>query len=444
MGVTAGLFFLTQGHFIQLAGVELTPIRFLEMGGFARVVIRGELARCGLNRLDGTVLLAYNYTAAIWLLRSAEATFRPISFAVDATLLYLTFRALVGSLEDLAWFLRAFAVLLIPFTALVLVERLTGESPFTIVGATGDLMFRSGVPRCQGSFRHAILLGSVAAAFLSLYAGLFLGTRHRTVASLGCVLCLALVVLSNSGGPLTSAFAAAVGWSAWVAQRQMARVRIAMVGIVIVLLFVMKDPIWYLPFKISQIVGGTGYHRSLLMDQAWQNLSKWWLAGIPIEDTAPWIPAVMFFGGADVTNQYLIFGIHAGLLALVLFISVLVVAFKRLGRTLASVREAADPDTKAGACLLWGLGVTLFVHTVSWLGISYFDQTSAVWLMHLALLSACVQSLEPRFAAALGPHRPLPRPSVRRVARNRIVPGSQPRTPRLGQRGPSRRYAPFV
>ena len=127
---------------------------------------------------------------------------------------------LSGTLDNLRWFLNAFLFLLVPFTALVFVERLTAHSAFTIVGARFELYLRNGIARCQGSFRHAILLGSVAAAFLSLYIGLWLGGTRRAAALLGGVLCLSLIALSNSGGPLTSAAAVFLGWSIWPLRNQ--------------------------------------------------------------------------------------------------------------------------------------------------------------------------------------------------------------------------------
>jgi hypothetical protein len=53
--------------------------------------------------------------------------------------------------------------------------------------------------------------------------------------------------------------------------------------------------------------------------------------------------------------------------------------------------------------LLWGLGVTLCVHIVSWLGVSYFDQSWVIWLLHLASASAAAQAVRvPRRRVAPG------------------------------------------
>jgi hypothetical protein len=392
LAMMAGVFFLTQGHSVDVAGVNVYPIRFIEVAAFGRVLIRRELTWSNLNQIDVTFLLLYNYAALIWILRSPTIAGEQFASALDPTLCYLALRALVGTLDDLAWFLNAFVVLLVPFTALVFVERLTNQSAFTVLGATWELYMRDGVARAQGTFRHAILLGSIAATFLSLYMGLWLGGTRRAAALLGSGLCLSLVIFSNSGGPLTSAAAVFLGWSIWPLRNRMAAVRGGMLVVLLLLLGFMKAPIWYLPFKISALVGGGGYHRGLLMERAWDNLDKWWLAGMDIRETASWFPYVLdVVQGADVTNQFLSFGLRAGLPALALCIALLSVAFRHVGMARASIYKSADRE-RAAECLLWGLGVMLFVQAVTWLGVSYFDQSYVVWLMQLAALSAATQA----------------------------------------------------
>jgi hypothetical protein len=391
LAMMAGVFFLTQGHSIDVAGLNIYPLRFIETVAFARVLFRRELNWSQLNRIDWTLLLLYNYAAVVWTLRSEVVTAQQPASAVDATMCYLALRAFIWSLEDFRWFLNAFVILLVPFTALVFAERLTGQSSFAIVGITEALYVRNGVTRCMGSFRHASLLGSVAASFLSLYVGLWLAGTRGFAALVGAVLCLILVVLTNSGGPMTSAMMVFVGWSVWPLRRRMFLVRWVVLAVLLILAIFMKAPIWYLTFKISALVGGGGFHRGLLMDRAWENLDQWWLIGMDIAKTIDWFPYMhSLVGGADVTNQFVVFGLRAGLAAIALTVAVLVFAFKRLGTGLADARFSGERP-RASEFLLWGLGVTLLVHVVSWLGISYFDQSWVVWLMHLAAVSGAVQ-----------------------------------------------------
>ena len=223
-----------------------------------------------------------------------------------------------------------------------------------------------------------------------------------------------LVGLSNSGGPLTSTVAVFLAWAAWLLRGRMSLVRRATFALLLLLVVAMKAPIWYLPFKISSIVGGGGYHRGLVMDQAWQDLGKWWLFGMDISGTAEWVPYVhSVVGGADVTNQFVVFGLRGGLLAVVISVAVFVFSFRSLGHVLGAVRRSVAGNGDELLC--WGLGAALFVHAVSWFGVSYFDQSYLVWLLHLAAISSSAQERQLGSAEAVSP--PVTgRPPVRTAA----------------------------
>lgn len=162
------------------------------------------------------------------------------------------------------------------------------------------------------------------------------------------------------------------------------------VGIVL-LAIIMKAPIWYLTARVSELSGGDGYHRSHLMDMAYQNLDKWMFFGMPITETRDWFAYTLGDQGADMTNQYLAFGISAGLLAMGLLIVLFVVTFGELGKALSTVR-ASDLDNNSNEVLLWGFGVVLLVHCINFLGITYFDQTYVIWFFQLAAISCLSES----------------------------------------------------
>jgi hypothetical protein len=131
-----------------------------------------------------------------------------------------------------------------------------------------------------------------------------------------------------------------------------------------------------------------GWHRAYLLDISFQNLRKWWLAGMRLADTHDWFPYTSAaLEGADMTNTYLSFGLTAGLGALGLLILLLVRAFSKLGKALISVRGASRAPNET-EYILWGLGVMLTVHVVNFLGVCYFDQMNIVWFMQIATISS--------------------------------------------------------
>jgi uncharacterized membrane protein len=85
----------------------------------------------------------------------------------------------------------------------------------------------------------------------------------------------------------------------------------------------------------------------------------------------------------DITNQFVAEGVDGGLLKLVLFVAIIVGCFKILGRQL-HVEEVKSPAT----FFVWAIGVSLFAHCLSFMSITYFDQSIVIWYWLLAVISS--------------------------------------------------------
>ena len=389
LGMLSGVLYLTQAQQVQFIGLNMYAVRFLELAGFLRVIARREFSFSSMNRIDKGLLVLYTYSTMIYLLRSKEGQAYAIGIMVDAFLCYFTFRGLCLDFEDYEGLLVSFIFLLAPYTLLVLIESKTMHNPFAILGGVDYGWVRNGRPRCMGSFRNPDLLGTLGTSFLALYLGLFCVKERRMLASIGIALCLAIIWACNAGGPVSATALVVVGWVLWLLRGRMFLVRRGLVLIIVLAAIFMKAPVWYLIAKVSQITGGDGWHRSYLMDISFQNLGKWWFVGMPMIETKDWF-GYGFDGGADITNQFLSYGLNAGLAALVLFIVLLTRAYKGLGAALAAVR-AHSPEPGKTEFLLWGLGVMLAAHIITWLGITYFDQSSVLWFMELAVIAGVSQ-----------------------------------------------------
>ena len=69
---------------------------------------------------------------------------------------------------------------------------------------------------------------------------------------------------------------------------------------------------------------------------------------------------------------------------MLLFMGVLVVAFRKIGIARAAADEAGD---HSGELFIWALGAALFANAVSFIGISYFDQSFVMWCATLVIIS---------------------------------------------------------
>ena len=67
---------------------------------------------------------------------------------------------------------------------------------------------------------------------------------------------------------------------------------------------------------------------------------------------------------------------------MLLFISIIVLAFGSVGRMW---RASADAGDRAMLYLAWAIGVSLFVHCMNFLAVSYFGQIMMMWYFALAI-----------------------------------------------------------
>jgi len=83
-------------------------------------------------------------------------------------------------------------------------------------------------------------------------------------------------------------------------------------------------------------------------------------------------------------------------LAMILFIMLIVLGFKGVGR---AIKAEAENQSKETLQIIWALGAALFVHAVTFLSVAYFDQNFVNWYFLLAAISTCTGSLlmMPRF-----------------------------------------------
>src|ERR1043166_7510163 len=83
IGYMAGVMFLTQGQAVNVFGLNLFAIRFIELAGFIRVVARGEVSSYRLNAIDRALLILYIYATIVFVLRSSEGVAYHVGMLVD-------------------------------------------------------------------------------------------------------------------------------------------------------------------------------------------------------------------------------------------------------------------------------------------------------------------------------------------------------------------------
>jgi hypothetical protein len=138
---------------------------------------------------------------------------------------------------------------------------------------------------------------------------------------------------------------------------------------------------------LAELTGGTGYHRYLLIDAFVARFWEWAVLGT--SDTAYW-----GWGLQDTTNQYVAHGVEGGLLTLVLFILLLRTGFVAL-RNSRERWERIERSSGFWAHLSWGFSVSLAVHCVSFVSVSYFGQILQFFYLFLAMIPALSKARRP-------------------------------------------------
>jgi hypothetical protein len=380
-----GACYMTLASAVEVGAFHFMVIRILIAVGISRVILRGERLAGKMNTLDW-LMVAW----AVWALMSslfhedtAKVLVNHLGLAYNACGIYFLLRVFCQSLDEVVTVCVISAVLLVPLSIEMFLERMSGYNMFSTLGGVPAISeIRDGRIRAQGPFASSILAGTVGAVTLPLMIGLW--QRHRKIAVAGLVACCIIIFASSSSGPIMSALWGIGALLMWHWHNQMRLVRWLIVFGYVGLDLIMKAPAYYLLARIDLTGSSTGWHRAVLIDTAFKHLPEWWFAGT--DYTRHWLDYGAFWSPShiDVTNHYLDMGVHGGLPLMFLFIAILAKGFSLVGQCL---RQGAklSPEFRF---LVWSLGASLFSHATTCISISYFDQSVVFLYLTLAVVGS--------------------------------------------------------
>jgi len=383
-------FFLTLAQRVIIFGLNFPMTRLIILVGFVRLFLQSPNRHPKLDAIGKAMILwvIASITTYTLLWQSWGALINRLGVAYDALGLYFLVLGFVVDFEDIERVIKAFAFVSILIAVAMLVERATGRNAFAVFGGVPLVTdIREGRLRCQGAFLHPIMAGTFGAALFPLFVSLGWGRKHKVLAVLGVTAATIIMITSSSSGPLLSYLAGIVGFCMWPLRKRMRAIRWGILLAIIGLHAVMKAPVWALVGRASIVPGSTAYQRAFLIDQFIRRFGEWWLVGTTsTRDWGPW-----YLETQDLTNQYIRVGVDGGLITLALFILVVGLCFRAVGRA----RKAFE-NQPAMERLCWAFGVSLFVHMTAFMGVSYFDQVIVVWYAGLALISRLASLTENR------------------------------------------------
>lgn len=365
---------------IVILDLDWTYLRLSILVGWVRILLRGELQRLRWISLDSCVLALAVVTLLVVTVRtgsvSSFVTFTGVAFDEVGT--YILFRALIRSWTDIRVIVRSLVVISIPVALAFLNESLTSRNLFSVFGGVPEFtLIRDGRVRCLGPYSHPILAGCFWASLLPLIVSQYWQEpRGRLWALVGVGSTLTIVFLTASSTPVGGIAAATIAGGFYFLRRQMRFIRWGLLAVLVILHVIMKAPVWHLISRIDIIGGSTGWHRFNLIDNAIRHASEWVLLGI--DSTEHWGHALF-----DITNEYLLRGFRGGFVALALFIAIVSLAYREVGRLWRQ-----RPRHRAHVVACWGLGAALFTHCVMFMAVSYFAQILMLWALLLAAIGS--------------------------------------------------------
>jgi hypothetical protein len=385
--------FVASAQRVVVGGLDFNLLRILLIFGWVRVLAQGETTGFILRPIDVVMLVYAIAKTCIYTLQqgTAQAVVFQFGQTYDTVGMYFLFRVLIRGWEDVHRIAMGFAVVSLPVCAAFAIEHATGRNAFAMFGGVPAVTnIRDGRLRCQGAFSHPILAGCFWAAVLPLIAAMWWRRDQlsRLAAVAGAAAGLGIVFFCASSTPVAAVFAAACGAALFVVRGWMGWLRLGTVVILVALHMVMKAPVWHLVSRIDLAGGSTGWHRYHLIDEAINRFGEWAVLGTA--STAHWGRQLF-----DVTNQYVLEGVRGGALGLALFLAIMVLAFREVGRL---VRAYEGDRTKLVAA--WSLGVCLAVQAVAFIAVSYFGQITMLWYLAVAMPVSLASGLVPARVAA--------------------------------------------
>ena len=377
------------GQELVVLGLHFYLFRILLLVGMLRVFLKHEARQVILTRADKIFIwwIIVSIVFGTLVKPTMQLFVNRLGDAYNAFGCYFLMRCLLVDFEDLVTSVRTLAWLTLPVATLMLVEKQTGHNYFSVFGGVPEItIIRGEHLRCQGAFRHPILAGTFGATQIPFFIALwFYRPQSRLIALAAVISSTVIVIAASSSGALMAMLASMGGMALWKWKAYMRFVRRGAVAAILIMAMVMNAPVWYLFDRLSSITGGTGWFRSYLIDQTISHFNEWWLFGTTY--TAHWAPSGEVTPAdpnmMDITNHYIAQGVSGGLLKLVLFLAIIVVSFKTIGRWFKS-----ENTQFTGGILVWATGVSLFSHCLSFVSTTYFDQIVVVWYWLLAMIAS--------------------------------------------------------
>lgn len=372
--------YITIRQRVVIFGLDFDMIRIIIIFLIIRIIYRSSYKSFIPNHLDYYIIFytLFSLFAYTLLWKTFGAFINRLGLMFTSLGVYFTFRIFLNSFDDITRLIKGLILLSIPVALAMVLEQINGRNLFSVFGGVPEFtFFRGGRLRSQAAFSHPILAGSYGAFLFPLSYGIWVLNKKKILLPLlGCLIGILMTLTSSSSGPILSFIAGIFAISVWIFRKYIRFVVYSSIGLLIILHFIMSASVWALIARINVVGGSTGYHRYQLIDMAIKNFTEWALLGT--KSTASW-----GWGLQDITNMYILVGVNGGIINLLLFMTIIIISFKIIGKLVKDFE-----NYKSIQKYIWAIGASFFTHIVSFMGVSYFGQIIIFFYLSIAIISS--------------------------------------------------------
>jgi len=379
---------------VIIVGLDFNVIRILVIIGVLRFLLRSEIRNIKWNYFDVMVLVWIFCGTIIYSLQwmDKEAVVFRLGLLFDVGGLYWLFRQVHRDLQDIKFTFRLLAYAALVLAPFVAVEWLTGRNPFVALGRV-ITMVREDRIRCQAAFPHSLMLGLFWATIVPLFIGMARLEKNKKLYWSATAASIFIIIATASSTPLTTFIQVMLLMTIFRYRCYGRQIAYGLVVMLCVLHVIMKAPVWNLIARVNIVGGSTGWHRFYLIDECINHFSEWAILGT--RGTSHW-----GWGLGDVTNQYVLEGVRGGMITLILFVILLVMAVRMPGKISL---ESIPPKTQ---WFFWCLSVSVMAHCLSFIGVAYFGQINMLLYLLFAIIGWCCEK-QKQFTPAVSRGRPV-------------------------------------
>jgi len=379
---------------VQLGTIDFCVTRIVILALYAKIFLGTNLSRrFKFNWLDA---LAITYFVAQIISNAFTDSMMKLlenraGAAFDMLLPYFIVRMVVTDKKKYLTLLKGILIIAAPLAIVGLYQCLTSHNPvgfmmkYTAWSSTSRGHFQSGyIPRARRGFFRANVTFSVSIMFGLFFAmlgpacvGLLRNINKNRIYYIVAIILMAVGIFSSmSSGPMLAGLLA-VSFIAFHRYRKYWKMTLAAVILMCGTVEITSNRHFYDILGGFTISPGTAWYRSRLIEVALfeGGMSGHWVAGFGNDADPGWSSRIDGRAHTDVVNHYLLVLVRYGLIGLVPFLAMNIMAIKKL------IDGYKKSILKSDKWLIWCLSAGFFGLAGAMMSVSLFGQPTTVYYM---------------------------------------------------------------